>query len=149
MQLKRHWDEPSEERIMSMMKEFREFAMRGNVIDMAVGIVIGAAFGKIVSSFVNDVLMPPLGVILGGMNFKELALTLKAASGDVAAVTLNYGMFIQTLLDFLIIAFAIFMAIKAMNSLKRKKEEAPAAPPPPSAEEVLLKEIRDLLKNRN
>jgi large conductance mechanosensitive channel len=133
---------------MSMMKEFREFALRGNVIDMAVGIVIGAAFGRIVSSFVNDVLMPPLGMALGGMNFSELAVTLKEASGDVASVTLKYGMFIQTTLDFLIIAFAIFMAIKAMNSLKKKAQEAPAAPPEPSAEEVLLKEIRDLLKNR-
>ncbi|MSQ98964.1 MAG: large-conductance mechanosensitive channel protein MscL [Xanthomonadales bacterium] len=132
---------------MSMIKEFREFAMRGNVIDVAVGVVIGAAFGKIVSSFVNDVLMPPLGAALGGMNFTGLTLTLKAASGDVAAVTLNYGTFIQTLLDFLIIAFAIFMVIKAMNSVK-KKQETPAAPPQPSAEEVLLTEIRDLLKNR-
>lgn len=134
---------------MSMIKEFREFAMRGNVIDMAVGIVIGAAFGKIVSSFVNDVLMPPLGVALGGMSFTGLALTLKAASGDVAAVTLNYGTFTQTLLDFLIVAFAIFMVIKAMNSLKKKEQETPAAPPQPSAEEVLLTEIRDLLKNRH
>jgi len=134
---------------MSMIKEFREFAMRGNVIDMAVGIVIGAAFGKIVSSFVNDVLMPPLGIALGGINFTGLVLTLKAASGDVAAVTLNYGTFIQTLLDFLIIAVAIFMVIKAMNSLKKKEQAAPAAPPQPSAEEVLLKEIRDLLKNRS
>ena len=133
---------------MSMMKEFREFAMRGNVIDMAVGIVIGAAFGKIVSSFVNDVLMPPLGMALGGMNFSALAMTLKEASGDVAAVTLNYGAFIQTTLDFLIIAFAIFMVIKAMNSLKKKQPESPPAPAQPSAEEVLLKEIRDLLKNR-
>jgi large conductance mechanosensitive channel len=141
--------ETSKERIMSMIKEFREFASRGNVIDMAVGIVIGAAFGKIVSSFVNDVLMPPLGVALGGMNFTGLALTLKAASGDVAAVTLNYGTFTQTLLDFLIVAFAIFMVIKAMNSLKKKEQETPAAPPQPSAEEVLLTEIRDLLKNRH
>jgi large conductance mechanosensitive channel len=140
--------ETSEERIMSMIKEFRDFAMRGNVIDMAVGIVIGAAFGKIVSSFVSDVLMPPLGVALGGISFTGLALTLKAASGDIAAVTLNYGTFIQTLLDFLIIAFAIFMVIRAMNSLKKKEQATPAAPPQPSAEEVLLKEIRDLLKNR-
>jgi large conductance mechanosensitive channel len=144
----RHAAKTSEEKIMSMMKEFREFAMRGNVIDMAVGIVIGAAFGKIVSSFVNDVLMPPLGMTLGGMNFSALAVTLKEASGDVAAVTLNYGAFIQTTLDFLIIAFAIFMVIKAMNSLKKKEPEAPPAPAQPSAEEVLLKEIRDLLKNR-
>ena len=134
---------------MSMMKEFREFAMRGNVVDMAVGIIIGAAFGKIVSSFVNDVLMPPLGIALGGVNFAGLAVTLKEASGDVAAVTLNYGAFVQTVVDFTIIAFAIFMMIKAMNSLKKKEEEAPAAPPKPSAEETLLSEIRDLLRARN
>ena len=131
---------------MSMMSEFRDFAMRGNVVDMAVGIVIGAAFGKIVSSFVSDVLMPPIGMLLGGMDFTELAFTLKEASGEVAAVTLNYGTFVQTLVDFIIIAFAIFMVIKAMNSLKKKKEEAPPAPPKQSAEEILLTEIRDLLK---
>ena len=131
---------------MSMMSEFRAFAMRGNVVDMAVGIVIGGAFGKIVSSFVNDVLMPPIGMAVGGVDFTSLALTLKEASGDVAAVTLNYGSFIQTVVDFIIIAFAIFMVIKAMNSLKKKEEEAPAAPPKPSAEETLLTEIRDLLK---
>jgi large conductance mechanosensitive channel len=133
---------------MSMMKEFREFAMRGNVVDMAVGIVIGAAFGKIVSSFVNDVLMPPLGLALGGVDFSDLAVTLKQASGEVAAVTLNYGSFIQTVVDFVIIAFAIFMMIKAMNSMKKKEEEKPAAPPAPSAQETLLAEIRDLLKSR-
>ena len=131
---------------MSMMTEFRDFAMRGNVVDMAVGIVIGGAFGKIVSSFVNDVLMPPLGVLLGGVDFKGLAVTLKQASGDVAAVTLNYGTFVQTLVDFIIIAFAIFMVVKAMNALKKKKEAAPPAPPKQSAEEILLTEIRDLLK---
>ena len=131
---------------MSMMSEFRDFAMRGNVVDMAVGIVIGGAFGKIVSSFVNDVLMPPIGIAVGGVDFSSLAMTLKEASGDVAAVTLNYGSFIQTVVDFLIIAFAIFMVIKAMNSMKKKEEEAPAAPPKPSAEETLLTEIRDLLK---
>jgi len=133
---------------MSMMKEFREFAMRGNVVDMAVGIVIGAAFGKIVSSFVNDVLMPPIGVLLGGVDFSDLSMTLVEASGDVAAVTLNYGSFIQTIVDFVIIAFAIFMVIKAMNSMKKKEEAAPAAPPKPSAEEILLSEIRDLLKQK-
>ena len=131
---------------MSMMSEFREFAMRGNVVDMAVGIVIGGAFGKIVSSFVNDVLMPPIGIAVGGVDFSSLAITLKEASGDVAAVTLNYGSFIQTVVDFVIIAFAIFMVIKAMNSMKKKEEAAPAAPPKPSAEETLLTEIRDLLK---
>jgi len=131
---------------MSMMSEFRDFAMRGNVVDMAVGIVIGGAFGKIVSSFVNDVLMPPLGMAIGGVNFADLAVTLREASGETAAVALKYGAFIQTILDFLIVAFAIFMVVKAMNSLKRKEEAAPAAPPAPSAEVTLLTEIRDLLK---
>ena len=133
---------------MSMMKEFKEFAMRGNVMDMAVGIIIGAAFGKIVSSFVADVIMPPLGMLLGKVNFTDLAITLKGASGEVAAVTLNYGKFAQTVVDFVIIAFAIFMVIKAMNSLKKKQEEAPVAPPAPPREEVLLTEIRDLLKQK-
>lgn len=131
---------------MSMMKEFRDFAMRGNVVDMAVGIVIGGAFGKIVSSFVNDVLMPPIGMALGGVDFSDLSVVLKEASGDVAAVTLNYGAFIQTLVDFIIIAFAIFMVVKAMNRMKKKEEAAPPAPPKPSAEEKLLTEIRDLMK---
>jgi len=131
---------------MSMMSEFKSFAMRGNVIDMAVGIVIGGAFGKIVSSFVSDVLMPPIGMMMGGVDFSDLAVVLKEASGDVAAVTLNYGSFIQTVVDFLIIAFAIFMVVKAMNNMKKKEEEAPAEPPKPSAEEVLLTEIRDALK---
>ena len=131
---------------MSMMKEFRDFAMRGNVVDMAVGIVIGGAFGKIVTSFVNDILMPPIGMAIGGVDFSDLAVVLKEASGEVEAVTVNYGAFIQTALDFIIIAFAIFMVIKAMNSMKKKEEEAPAEPPKPSAEESLLTEIRDLLK---
>jgi large conductance mechanosensitive channel len=130
------------------MSEFKKFAMRGNVVDMAVGIVIGGAFGKIVSSFVNDVLMPPIGILLGGVDFKDLAVVLKAATDDAAAVTLNYGSFIQTVLDFLIIAFAIFMVVKAMNSLKKKEEAAPQAPPKPSAEVELLTEIRDSLKNK-
>lgn len=133
---------------MSMMSEFRDFAMRGNVVDMAVGIVIGAAFGKIVTSFVNDVLMPPIGMLLGGVDFSDLALTLKQASGDVAAVTLNYGAFIQTVVDFIIIAFAIFMVIKAMNRMKKKEEAAPAAPPKPSEEVVLLTQIRDSLQKQ-
>ena len=133
---------------MSMMKEFKEFAMRGNVVDMAVGIIIGGAFGKIVSSFVADVVMPPLGMLLGKVNFADLAITLKEASGETAAVTLNYGNFLQVIVDFLIVAFAIFMAIKAMNALKKKEEEAPAAPPEPSKEEIILAEIRDLLKQR-
>jgi len=131
---------------MSMVKEFRDFAMRGNVVDMAVGIVIGAAFGKIVTSFVNDVLMPPIGIALGGVDFSDLAMTLKEASGDVAAVTLNYGSFIQTVVDFIIIAFAIFMVVKAMNSMKKKEAEKPAEPPAAPADVVLLTEIRDLLK---
>lgn len=133
---------------MSMMSEFKKFAMRGNVVDMAVGIVIGGAFGKIVSSFVNDVLMPPIGMMMGGVDFKDLAVVLKAATEDAAAVTINYGAFIQTVLDFLIIAFAIFMVIKAMNSMKEKEEEAPPAPAKPSAEVELLTEIRDSLKNK-
>ena len=131
---------------MSMMNEFRDFAMRGNVVDMAIGIVIGGAFGKIVTSFVNDGLMPPIGMALGGVDFTELTMTLKEASGDVAAVTMNYGSFIQTVVDFVIIAFAIFMVVKAMNNMKKKEEEKPSAPPKPSAEESLLTEIRDLLK---
>ena len=130
---------------MSMMSEFKSFAMRGNVIDMAVGIVIGGAFGKIVSSFVSDVLMPPIGMMMGGVDFGDLAVVLQEASGDVAAVTLNYGSFIQTVVDFLIIAFAIFMVVKAMNNMKKKEEAAPAAPPKPSAEVELLTEIRDAL----
>lgn len=136
---------------MSMMSEFKDFAMRGNVVDMAVGIVIGGAFGKIVSSFVSDVLMPPIGMLMGGVDFKDLAIVLKAATDDVAAVTVNYGAFIQTVLDFIIIAFAIFMVIKAMNNLKKKEEEAPAAPevpPEPSEEVVLLTEIRNALKDK-
>ena len=135
------------ENTMSFMSEFKSFAMRGNVVDMAVGIIIGAAFGKIVSSFVNDVLMPPIGIAIGGVDFSELAFTLKAATEEAAAVTMNYGAFIQTVIDFLIIAFAIFIAIKAMNSMKKKEEEVPAEPPKPSAEVQLLTEIRDLLKN--
>jgi len=131
---------------MGMMSEFKDFAMRGNVVDMAVGIIIGAAFGKIVSSFVSDVVMPPLGVLIGGVDFTNLAVTIQEASEGVEAVTIKYGQFIQTVFDFVIVAFAIFIAIKAMNSLKKKEEEAPAAPPEPSAEEKLLTEIRDLLK---
>ena len=134
---------------MSFINEFKQFAMKGNVVDMAVGIIIGAAFGKIVSSFVGDVIMPPLGLLIGGVDFTDLAVVLKEASGDVAAVTLNYGKFIQTIFDFTIVAFAIFLAIKAMNRLKKKEEEAPAAPPAPSAQEVLLTEIRDLLKQKS
>ncbi len=133
---------------MSMMKEFKEFAVRGNVVDMAVGIIIGGAFGKIVSSFVGDVIMPPIGVLLGGVDFSNLAITVKDAVGKAPAVVIGYGKFIQTVIDFVIIAFAIFVIIKAINSFKRKEAEAPVAPPPPSAQEVLLAEIRDLLKDR-
>jgi large conductance mechanosensitive channel len=133
---------------MSMGSEFKEFAMRGNVVDMAVGIVIGAAFGKIVSSFVADVLMPPIGILLGGVDFSELAVTLKEGTDGAEAVMLNYGAFIQSVVDFLIVAFAIFVVIKAMNSMKQKEEEAPAKPPEPSKEEVLLTEIRDAIRSR-
>jgi large conductance mechanosensitive channel len=133
---------------MGMMQEFKTFAVKGNVIDMAVGIVIGAAFGKIVSSFVADVIMPPIGVALGGVDFSSLAWTVQEAVGETAAVTVNYGAFIQTVVDFTIIAFAIFMVVKSINNMKKQEEEAPKAPPAPSKEEVLLTEIRDLLKNR-
>ena len=133
---------------MGMMQEFKTFAVKGNVIDMAVGIVIGAAFGKIVSSFVADVIMPPIGVALGGVDFSSLAWTVQEAVGETAAVTINYGAFIQTVVDFTIIALAIFMVVKAINNMKKQEEEAPKAPPAPSKEEVLLTEIRDLLKNR-
>jgi large conductance mechanosensitive channel len=136
---------------MGMIKEFKEFAMKGNVVDMAVGIIIGGAFGKIISSAVADIIMPPIGLALGGVNFTDLKMNLANAvmEGDKVvkeAVTLNYGNFIQVTVDFLIIAFVIFMAIKAMNSMKKKEEAAPAAPPAPSTEEKLLTEIRDLLK---
>ncbi len=133
---------------MSMMKEFRDFAVKGNVVDMAVGIIIGGAFGKIVSSIVADVIMPPIGLLVGGVDFSGLAITLKEAAGTAPAVMLNYGKFIQTVVDFTIVAFAIFMLVKGMNAMRRKAEEAPAAPPPPPAQEVLLREIRDLLKSR-
>lgn len=131
-----------------MLREFREFAMRGNVVDMAVGIIIGGAFGKIVSSMVNDVLMPPLGLLIGGMDFTKFAFTLKEAAGEAPAVTLRYGQFIQNAVDFVIVAFAIFLLIKGMNRLRRRAEAAPAAPPAPPRQEVLLEEIRDLLKAR-
>jgi len=133
---------------MGIMKEFKEFAVKGNVMDMAVGIIIGAAFGKIVSSFVADVIMPPIGVLVGGIDFSKLAFTIQEATGDIPAVVISYGKFIQTAVDFTIIAFTIFMIIKGINSLKRKEEEAPAEPPKPSAQETLLTEIRDLLKER-
>lgn len=133
---------------MSMMKEFKEFAMKGNVIDMAVGIVIGGAFGKIINSLVQDVIMPPIGVLLGGVDFSKMGIVVKAATETTEAVILKYGSFINTIVEFLIIAFAIFMVVKAMNSLKKKEEAVPAAPPAPTKEETLLTEIRDLLKNK-
>jgi len=132
---------------MSILKEFKEFAIKGNVIDMAVGIIIGAAFGKIVSSLVADVVMPPIGVLIGGIDFSNLAFTVKAAVGESPAVVISYGKFIQTVIDFTIIAFVIFIAIKGINSLKRKEEKAVEAQAPP-AQELLLAEIRDLLKER-
>jgi len=136
---------------MSIIKEFRDFAMRGNVIDLAVGIIIGAAFGKIVSSLVSDVIMPPLGLLIGGINFTDIAITLKSAGVDAAgqivpAVALKLGNFIQTIFDFTIVAFAIFLMIRTINRFNRKKEAAPAASPEPTKEEQLLTEIRDLLK---
>ena len=134
---------------MGLVKEFRDFALRGNVVDLAVGVVIGGAFGKIVSSFVADIIMPPLGLLLGGVHVDDLRLTLKAAAGEQAAVTLNYGAFLQTCIDFMLIAAAIFALVKAMNSLKRAEAAAPPPPPPaPSAEAALLAEIRDLLQAR-
>jgi large conductance mechanosensitive channel len=131
---------------MSLKNDFKAFIMRGNVLDLAVAVVIGAAFGRIVTSFVSDVLMPPIGLMLGGVDFSDLMITIQEAVGETAAVTINYGTFIQTLIDFLIIAFAIFMVIKAFERLKKKEEVKPAAPAEPPAQEKLLTEIRDLLK---
>lgn len=134
---------------MKLADEFKAFAMKGNVVDMAVGIIIGAAFGKIVSSMVSDIIMPPIGLLVGGVNFTDLKVILKAATETAPAVTWNYGNFIQVTFDFVIVAFAVFLMIKAMNSTRKKEEAAPAAPPAPPApskEEVLLAEIRDLLK---
>jgi len=139
---------------MSFLSEFKTFAVKGNVVDMAVGIIIGAAFGKIVSSFVGDVVMPPLGILIGGVDFSDLAITLKAAEGDLPAVMIAYGKFIQTVIDFTIVAFAVFLGIKAINKLKHEEKveeaaaEEPAAEPEIAAEERLLTEIRDLLKQQ-
>ncbi len=141
---------------MGLLKEFREFAMRGNVVDLAVGVIIGAAFGKIVTSLVNDIIMPPLGLAIGGVNFKDLKMELKGATVDAAgaavpAVSVNYGMFLQNIFDFIIIAFAIFAIIQLMNRMMRKRAveaAAPAPPPAPTAQEVLLAEIRDELRAR-
>ena len=141
---------------MKFIDEFKQFTMKGNVVDMAVGIIIGGAFGKIVSSFVADVIMPPIGLLIGGVNFTDLRITLKQEILDAAgavvnpAVTLNYGNFVQVVFDFLIIAFAIFSMIKFMNNLKKKPEPAaPSTPPPPPADVQLLTEIRDLLKKND
>ena len=133
---------------MGMIKEFQEFAVKGNVVDMAVGIIIGGAFGTIVKSLVNDIIMPPIGIVMGGVDFSNLAITLRAATEEAEAVTLNYGLFINNVISFLIVAWAVFMLVKAMNSLKKKEEEAPAAPAEPPRQEVLLEEIRDALKAR-
>lgn len=136
---------------MGMLSEFKTFAMRGNVIDLAVGVVIGGAFGKIVTALVDKVVMPPIGLLIGGVDFSRLAITLKAASVDAAgkevpAVVLAYGEFINAIIQFLIVAFAIFMVVKGINRLHKKPEEAPAAPAAPSEEILLLREIRDALK---
>jgi len=138
---------------MSVFKELKDFMTRGNVVDMAVGVIIGGAFGKIVSSLVSDVIMPPIGVLLSGVDFSELKFVLKQATVDAAgqvvpAVTVNYGTFIQTLIDFIIISTVIFFVIKGINSFHKKKAEEPAAPPAPSKEEELLTQIRDILKEK-
>ncbi|MCC7202734.1 MAG: large-conductance mechanosensitive channel protein MscL [Nitrospirae bacterium] len=133
---------------MGFIQEFKSFAVKGNVVDMAVGIIIGAAFGKIVASLVEDVIMPPVGLIVGGVDFTDLTIIMKAASGGAPAVTFKYGKFIQTVVDFTIVAFAIFLLVKAINALKRKEEAAVSAPPGPSKEETLLTEIRDILRSK-
>ncbi len=139
---------------MSMMSEFKSFAVKGNAIDMAVGVIIGGAFGKIVSSLVNDVIMPPVGKLIGGVSFKELFVNLGevnyatlAEAQEAGAATLNYGNFLQNVFDFLIVAFVIFMMVRSINNAKKKEEEKPAAPAEPSEDILLLREIRDNLKN--
>ncbi|MFD2968337.1 large-conductance mechanosensitive channel protein MscL [Sphingobacterium bambusae] len=135
---------------MGFFKEFKEFAMRGSVVDLAVGVVIGGAFGKIVTSLVNDIIMPPIGFITGGVDFSNLKYVMTAAdeAAGVAEVAINYGTFVNVVIQFIIVAFCIFLVIKGLNSLKKKEEAAPAAPPAPSKEEVLLTEIRDILRNK-
>lgn len=133
---------------MGMIKEFQDFAVKGNVVDMAVGIIIGGAFGTIVKSLVSDIIMPPVGILMGGIDFSEIVITLKEATADAEAVTMNIGTFVNNIISFLIVAWAVFMLVKAMNSLKKKAEEAPAEPPAPPKSEVLLEEIRDALKAR-
>lgn len=134
---------------MAIVKEFKEFAMRGNVIDLAVGVIIGGAFGKIVTSVVDDIIMPPIGWATAGIDFSKLKYVLKPAVGDVPETAIKYGLFINTLISFVIVAFCIFLLVKFINSLKRKEEAAPAAPPAPTKEEVLLTEIRDILARKN
>ena len=131
---------------MGFLKEFKDFAMRGNVIDLAVGVVIGGAFAKITSSLVANIIMPPIGFLLGGINFNHLSFVLKPETSGAPAIVLSYGLFIQAVVDFSLVAFSIFVVVKAINTLQKKKEAAPVSPPPPSAEEKLLTEIRDLLK---
>ncbi len=143
-----------------MLKEFKEFAVKGNMLDMAVGIIVGAAFGTVVTSLVNDVLMPPIGMLMGGVDFTDLFITLQQgavagpyptleAAQEAGAVTINYGMFVNSIVSFLIVAFAVFMVVRNFNKLKRQEEEAPKAPPAPSKEEVLLTEIRDALRTQS
>lgn len=133
---------------MSLIKDFKSFALKGNVLDLAVAVIIGAAFGRIVSSLVNDVIMPPIGILMGGVNFSDLVITIQEAAGETAAVTINYGMFIQHVVDFIIVAFAIFMVIRLFEKAKRKEEAKPVAPAVIPNEEKLLVEIRDLLKEK-
>ena len=133
---------------MKVLKEFQQFAMRGNVIDMAVGIIIGAAFGKIITSLVEDIIMPPIGFLLGGMDFSNLKLIIKEATASAPVVAIKYGAFINVVINFSIVAFAMFILIRAMNTLKKKEEVAPSAPPKPSNQELLLMEIRDVLKRK-
>lgn len=133
---------------MGMIKEFQDFAVKGNVVDMAVGIIIGGAFGTIVKSLVSDIIMPPVGIMMGGIDFSEIVITLQQATADTEAVTMNIGVFINNVISFVIVAWAVFMLVKGMNNLKKKEEAAPAAPPEPTKSEVLLEEIRDALKAR-
>ncbi|HEY0244307.1 MAG TPA: large-conductance mechanosensitive channel protein MscL [Mucilaginibacter sp.] len=130
---------------MAIIKEFKEFAMRGNVVDLAVGVIIGAAFGKIVTSLVTDIIMPPLGLLLNGVDFKDLKYVLKPAVGKTPETAINYGLFVNNVLDFLIVAFCIFLMVKGINSLKKKEDAAPAPEPAPTKEEQLLTDIRDIL----
>ncbi|MEO0880823.1 MAG: large-conductance mechanosensitive channel protein MscL [Pseudomonadota bacterium] len=133
---------------MGIINEFKEFAVKGNMVDMAVGIIIGGAFGTIVKSLVDDIIMPPIGLLIGGIDFSNIALTLKQATADTEAVTMNVGAFFNNIISFLIVAWAVFMLVKGMNSLKKEAEEAPAEPPAPPKEQVLLEEIRDAIKAR-